>query len=113
MPVFHHTLPPGLQDDGGCHNKLSDHICNTNTPAGPSFLVDGCMTTLFGVDGREDSVTIAFAFSAENPPSIARVKVFLLTCILGLHQTLQCLPHLSKSRTLYYKHPTQDCTPVP
>ena len=80
MTVFQHTLPPGLRGDGGCRNKLSDNVCNTNTPAGPSFLVDGSMTTLFDVDGSEDSVTTAFALSNINPPSIARVEVSLLTC---------------------------------
>ena len=82
MPVFQHTLPPGLQGEGGCRNKPlpSGIVCSTNTIYGPSALVDGNMTSFFSVNGSEDSVTIAFAFSAINPPTIAGVEVSLLTC---------------------------------
>ena len=83
MTVFQHTLPPGLQGNGGCHNIFNTsvgNICNAGTFDGPSALVDGSMTTFFCVDGSGDNVTIAFALSLINPPSLAQVELFLLTC---------------------------------
>ena len=88
MTVAQHTLPPGLQGDGGCRNKpsLTSNVCNT-VIAGPSALVDGSMTTLFCVNGIEnsvnESVTIDFALfrlANSNPLSIAQVELSLLTC---------------------------------
>ena len=78
MTVAQHTLPPGLQDDGGCNIEVEDNVCNTFL--GTSALVDGSMTSSFCVNGSADSVSIAFALSGVTPPSIARVEVSLLTC---------------------------------